>query len=545
MALLGVNLLAWFATPSADTDFWWHLRTGRYIAETKSLPFPDPFSYTANTARDLYPGEHDTRRFNLTHEWLAQAGLYGVYAVGGIPAVILVRSLILALTAAIAGLLAWRRTQSGAWAVFGTLACGLCLLSFTADRPTLVTPFLTGVVLLIFEFGWPLWLLPLLFLIWSNLHGGFFMGGFVCAVYLLASWRQKSPQTSAIFKWCALALVTCGINPNLWSAATILGNYSRSALTAQLVEWHSPSWFAPPYAFPLLTLAVPAVLFRSWRRLRLADALLYLAFTAAAWTAFRNIPFFALIAPMLLASYWPFAWRLPNWATPATAAALAGLLTFGVASGRAVSLRAELATQPDAAIQFLLDHQVPGPVLNTYGSGGYFLWKAWPTYKSFLDGRALSETVFHDYQVLFGAYGQGATQARLRLLDQYKVQTILLQAFQPDGTLYPVIVWLNDPARSDWALLFEDQNSLVYSRSSLPGIQPLANSRLAAHLESECALLMSREDGTPACSRSAGLYLASLGDKPRALRLLGEFQKRSPIPDPDVEQAILSLRGQP
>ena len=45
-------LIAIFAGPIEDTDFWWHLKTGQYIAQQHRLPFPDPFSYTAATDAD-------------------------------------------------------------------------------------------------------------------------------------------------------------------------------------------------------------------------------------------------------------------------------------------------------------------------------------------------------------------------------------------------------------------------------------------------------------------------------------------------------------
>lgn len=43
-----------------DADFWWHLKTGEYIVESRSVPHTDIFSHTAE-------GRHWT-----THEWPAQ-----------------------------------------------------------------------------------------------------------------------------------------------------------------------------------------------------------------------------------------------------------------------------------------------------------------------------------------------------------------------------------------------------------------------------------------------------------------------------------------
>src|SRR6202035_1465411 len=101
LALTAFCLLGLFATEIADTDFWWHLKTGQYLVEQRSLPVPDPFAYT--TALSV-----PVRRFNLTHEWLAQVGIYAAYAAGGFPAVVVVRALLLTAVCRLAGVLSGR-----------------------------------------------------------------------------------------------------------------------------------------------------------------------------------------------------------------------------------------------------------------------------------------------------------------------------------------------------------------------------------------------------------------------------------------------------
>jgi hypothetical protein len=89
-------LLGLFSTEIADTDFWWHLKTGQYIVEQRALPVPDPFSYTTDRGGPAYPGEELVRRFNLTHEWLAQVIWYAVYRVAGWGGVVLFKACLLA-----------------------------------------------------------------------------------------------------------------------------------------------------------------------------------------------------------------------------------------------------------------------------------------------------------------------------------------------------------------------------------------------------------------------------------------------------------------
>src|ERR1043166_3191736 len=53
--------------PVKDPDFYWHLKTGQYLIDTKSIPAVDMFSWT---------------RFGsewVTHEWLSEVIMYAVF----------------------------------------------------------------------------------------------------------------------------------------------------------------------------------------------------------------------------------------------------------------------------------------------------------------------------------------------------------------------------------------------------------------------------------------------------------------------------------
>src|SRR5438552_67363 len=92
LSLSLICLIGLFSTEIADTDFWWHLKTGQYLVEHRSLPVPDPFAYTTSLNISNYPSEDQVRHFNLTHEWLAQALLFMAYSLAGFPAIIFVRA---------------------------------------------------------------------------------------------------------------------------------------------------------------------------------------------------------------------------------------------------------------------------------------------------------------------------------------------------------------------------------------------------------------------------------------------------------------------
>src|SRR6204780_2807689 len=92
VGLAAALLFIWFSSEVADSDTWWHLKTGQYILQTHKLPVPDPFAFTTAGAGSAYPAEETVRHFNLTHEWLAQIILYLAYAMGGFPGLVILRS---------------------------------------------------------------------------------------------------------------------------------------------------------------------------------------------------------------------------------------------------------------------------------------------------------------------------------------------------------------------------------------------------------------------------------------------------------------------
>ena len=276
-------LLAIFAGPIEDTDFWWHLKTGQYIAQQHRLPFPDPFSYTSATDA--------TARFNLTHEWLSQVLLYLVYSIGGFPAVVLARAVLLALICGLAGSLSGRFWTG----IAAACATASVLVAFTADRPTVVTFLGIAVFVSILETRRFLWWLPPIALLWANCHGGFFLGWIVLLAYALRDRR--------LWPVFACTIAASLINPNGFAVLKTLAAYRKSPMTASLIEWQRPKLWGRPYGFDLLLFATAGALVISWRRVRIPHWLLFVAFAAAALMAFRNLPLVGFLAPVLIARY--------------------------------------------------------------------------------------------------------------------------------------------------------------------------------------------------------------------------------------------------
>ena len=533
LALAGLFLLGLFSTELADTDAWWHLASGRYIAETHRLPVPDPFAYTTAGARDAYSGEAATRHSYLTHEWLAQLVMYGFEAAGGMGAVVFWKALLLALMCGAVGWTAARRTGSLLWGVAAALGAAALGIEFAHDRPSILSYVFTALFIAICDRRRRLWLLPVLALVWANCHGGFFLGCLVAGAYTAEALVRRAPDKR---RWLAASLATIvvsGANPNGYGALGAVFRYRQSPFQATLIEWAPASLWGSPYAFDLLLYAAGLAMVLSWRRVRPADWLLMVAFTAAALTAFRNEMLVGVLAPVLIAEYFPWKRALPRMARYAAAAGLAAGLAWGAGTGRFFQLRAAEWRFPVGAVRFLREHGMRGPLFNTYEYGGYLIWQRVPV---FIDGRALSEQVFQDYRVILGS--PPGDPARGQTLDRYGVTAILANGFEYNsGTLYPLVPALLSPAEAGWHLVYEDAQELIFTRDLPPGVTPLPAGRVDAHLENECRLHVERDPEFSLCARTlADLYMRA-GNREQARRWLKFYLDHPYGDDPEARQA--------
>src|SRR5271157_1310360 len=541
LALSAVLLVGWFSPEISDPDFWWHLKTGQYILEKHSLPVPDPFAYTTAMARPAYAGEARTRDFNLTHEWLAQALFYLIYRAAGFGGLVLFRAAVLAAFCALAGLLAWRRCSGFYGALAATFATAGVASGFAVDRPYLFTFLLLAATIAILETRRWMWLLPPLFPIWANCHGGYFLGWVVVAAYSIEALFQKSPNARRLWIAGAVAVLASGVNPNGFRILQILLYYRGSYLTSRLLEWASPRLW-PPGEFAVLLFGAAALLLWARRRVRLVDWLLFLAFAVAALSAQRNTFLIGFLAPVLIASYFPWKPRLPVFAEYAAAALVVGALAVGIARGSFFQLRAAEWKYPAGAADFLLAQHVTGPLFNTYEYGGYLMWRLWPRERVFIDGRALSESVFMDYARILYNHDESGGKSAQELQDDYGVQAIVMNGFQySNGLVYLLAPSLADPGQKAWTLVYSDPQAMVFLRKPPEGVAPMDSHQVLDNMEQECDLHIRMEPRYPRCARGLAQVFSKVGELTRARRWLGVYLSGPHDKDAEAEQAYTQL----
>jgi hypothetical protein len=181
-------------------------------------------------------------------------------------------------------------------------------------------------------------------------------------------------------------------------------------------------------------------------------------------------------------------------------------------------------------------------MFNTYEYGGYLIWRLWPLERVFVDGRALNESVFMDYtRILYNVEVSGGKSAQ-ELLQQYGIQAIVMNGFEyTSGAMYLLAPSLGDPHQTEWKLVYQDPQSMIFMRNPPPGVQPLDSLAVFDHLEAECGMQIDHQPGYPLCARSLGQAFSKIGLFDRARRWLGIYLDHHRAPDPEAQRAYRKM----
>lgn len=314
----------------SSVDLAYQLRAGSQILDGQGIPRIDTWTYTAAGAPWI------------DQQWGAQAVLAAVYRVAGWSGLVVLRAGLIGVLAGLVFLCCRLRGLDIRRAAWLTLAAFVVSAAALALRPQLFGMVLLAatLALLAARRRWPrvLWLIPVIVVVWANLHGSFFLGPLVVGLAWLEDRRDRVPGSRWTLAVAALSAAAAFINPfgmDVWRYA--LGLSTNPQVRERITEWQPTTLrTVPGILFYASALAVAAIVAR--RRASVGwPALVWLAaFFVVGIFAIRGVAWWPLgaiyaIAP-LVGRMDPSRRSLPGPAAMRlNAAILAALAVAGVA----------------------------------------------------------------------------------------------------------------------------------------------------------------------------------------------------------------------
>jgi hypothetical protein len=467
IAVILVFFFILFTGPIEDGDCFWHLNTGKWIAEHRTIPASDPFSFTITDHNPFRP-DSGRVKFLLKQYWLGQLALYGLWSLSGDAGIVLLRAA--CYTIILAGLYLWmRRLNKGILPAIAILLTGILLKAIPNERPQLFSFVLMPLLLFLLEkVSDPqkpryceMAAIPLIILIWANIHGAYILGVVLCCIYLLSHLFlvliRKTEHDGKLIVTLSTALIISIANPNGIGAFTEIFQVNRG-YAASIYENLSPfyvtiklhQFFLPYWVFLIASLAT-LVIHR--KQIHLRHFLVISCLLLLSLSALRYMIFPLLAAPLII-KYFPDL-RLDKLSV---AVFVSGLVLWICLSwsGNIFTFR-PLPSFPVKAAEFLIYVRPSPQLFNYYNWGGYLPWKI-PGLKVFVDGRGLAEELsnMHD-EIMHGSNWEP-------VFNKYGVNLVVIPSLSPTSGVYFKLV---DKISSspEWFLVYYDSAALVFCRN--------------------------------------------------------------------------------
>ena len=497
LALLALLLFTPLSTKLlGDAGIGWHIRTGQQILATHSVPHSDPFSSTmAGKAWFAWEWLYDV----IVGELEITLGLNGV--------VWLTAVVIATVFAAVMRLLILRGVSVCAALGLTLLAIFSSTIHFLA-RPHVLSWLATLLWFWILESSEPraegntphrkrLWLLPVLMLVWVNVHGGFLLGFVLLILFWLAAvWEWATTRTDRLedslrriaaqrrlrdltVVGFASAIASL-INPyGMALHAHIYRYLSNRFLMSHVEEFQSPNFHqvAPRCFAILLLISVAAVIIRA-RRVRMSHGLTLLFAIYAGLYASRNLPISSILLALIAGTRLcgrndprpggdhgkGFFARMTAieqcqrghaWCLAACLVTLLICVNGGRLGSKAlIEARFSPERIPVAAVDFFAQQGIHDPLFAPDYWGGYLIYRLYPN-RVVIDDRHdfFGEQFLRSYLVTF--YAEPDWQ---QFLDGHGVSYIL---FPRKAALSTVL-----SQSSQWKRIYADDNAILFEHAA-------------------------------------------------------------------------------
>jgi hypothetical protein len=325
------------------------------------------------------------------------------------------------------------------------------------------------------------WLLPVVMLLWVNMHGMFVLGIIIWGIYLVGMFLDSPSRalftqqtTRFMLLGGATSLLVTFFSPSgikIWGAIASLG--SNDYITSHIPEYQSANFHMPEtWPFLLLLMWTMIGFGRSQNKIAWKDILLAASFGMIAIYTSRMLPLFAIVAVPVTAgvlSDWINS-EFPNsrfrtieksigktnhssngaiWLAILFAAVILILQSGKTIDAQGKGNVFDGRFFPVQAVNWLNAHPQPGHMFNEFDWGGYLLLKLEPCQQIFMDGHThiYGEALTREYEtvVTLGNDWQ-------RILDKYQVQWAIVRT---DSSIAHALKEIR------WNILYQDNTAVI------------------------------------------------------------------------------------
>ncbi len=326
-----------------------------------------------------------------------------------------------------------------------------------------------------------LFIIPLLTILWNNLHGGVVSGLGLLLMYAAGEFLNKKEFVKYILTFIISSAVLI-INP--WGY-----EYIKFLLMANTMErTHIVEWWGIFSKFHLFkhiifkTFMFAMLIIEGINIFKLiklegvknryckADKVKYIVLLTTLYLAISHVklmPFFAISA--LCFVYEDFynligKYKFPVWKDKAVYGMLLFISIFTLIS-KDFSVPPGMGTYPVKEVEFIKQNNLKGNILVNFGLGSYVAYKTYPDNKIFMDGRY--EEVYYDYMVPMLKEFCLAYPHWKQIFTYFPPDIIIIEKYYP---VYNVL-----QKEGDWKLVYEDKAFGVFlpkSKAARKFIQP-------------------------------------------------------------------------
>lgn len=454
---------------SIDSDLGRHLTLGNYMLDTRIIPTHDLLSHT-RTGLSRPP-----------YEWVSQIIFALAHRLLGLDGVILLISILIALTFTLIYQFTNRRSNSSLISLlFIFLAAGASSIHWL-PRPHIFTFLFLAIWIELLERltgNKPIktYIFPVIMLFWVNMHGGFIFGILAWMAYFAGwiweAWRKKADKPIG---WKLLAigstsLIATVITPDFWRNWEAVLNNRSSFILNRTIETMRPN-LVDPSVIPFTLLLFLTILFfiLHWKTIRPSHLFLLLGLSFMSLLMARNIPLFTIACISILSNLSvkslskSKAWtQLENrfsgfnsghgqsfWSVAVAGIAITWFAYFNIKSLHPF-YEFDRGAFPVNAVRYLEENPQSGNMFNEFNWGGYLLYQMWPEYNVFLDSQSdfYGEDLMREYDQIMNANDDWQN-----LLQKYDVDWLIIPSNSPlAGEISNTLTW---------EIIYSDNTSMI------------------------------------------------------------------------------------